>query len=142
MPDFNALLDADPTTFERPPTMPEGEYLSVIKSREFGKSAKKQTPYVRFHYGVIQALESVSQEALGDIELSKAKLRDDFYFTEDALYRLREFFDLLGVSEATNRDSIEACVGKQVIITIGHNQSQTDPTKFYAEIRGYAAAEE
>ena len=73
MPDFNALLNADPTTFERPPTIPEGEYLAVIKSREFGKSAKKQTPFVRFHYGILQALDSVPEEALADIELSKAE---------------------------------------------------------------------
>jgi hypothetical protein len=141
MPDFNSLLDADPTSFERPPTLPEGEYLASIRAQEFGKSAQKQTPYVRFHYSIIQALDSVPQEALVDIDLSKAKMRDDFYITEDAMFRLRELFEIVDAVENSTRESVAACVGKQVVITIGHSTSQKDPTRTFAEIRSYAKAE-
>lgn len=141
MPDFNALLDADPTSFERPPTLPEGEYLAVIKGSEFGKSAQKQTPYVRFHYSILQALESVPQEALADVDLGKAKMRDDFYITEDAMFRLREFFEIIDAVESNTRESVNAAIGKNVVITVGHSPNRNDPTKFYAEIRGYSRAE-
>lgn len=142
MPDFNKLLDADPSQFERPPTIPEGEYLMLIKGKEFGQSDKKKTPFVRFHYQIMSPLESVPEEALADIDLSKAKPRDDFYLTEDAMFRLREFFEFCGAIESSTRESIEACVGKQIVATFGHTQSQRDPTRVFAEIRGYARAEE
>lgn len=141
MPDFNALLDADPTSFERPPTLPEGEYLALVKGSEFGKSSQKQTPYVRFHYTILQALDSVPQEALDGVDLGKAKMRDDFYITEDAMFRLREFFELADAVESNTRESVQACIGKQVVLTIGHTPSQRDPTRTFAEIRSYARAE-
>ena len=141
MPDFNALLDADPTSFERPPTMPEGECLALIKSRTYGQSAQKKTPYVRFDFNFLAPLPSMSEEALAQIDVSKAKLRDDFYLAEDAMFRLREFFELVGAVQSSTRESIDACVGQQVVLTIGHSPSQRDPNRMFAEIRGYARAE-
>lgn len=141
MPDFNALLDADPTQFERPPLVPEGDFLSLIKGRKFDKSAQKKTPYVRFDFQLIAPMESVSQEALDGIDLAKAKPHDDFYLTEDAMFRLRELFELVDAVMPSTRESIDACVGKQVILTFGHSPSQRDPNRMYAEIRGYARAE-
>ena len=100
MPDFNALLDADPTSFETPAdSYRKASTWSLLKGSEFGKSSQKQTPYVRFHYNVLQALDSVPQEALADMDLNKAKMRDDFYITEDAMFRLREFFELVDAVE-------------------------------------------
>jgi hypothetical protein len=141
MPDFNKLLDADPTSFERPPTVPEGEFLLLIKGKELGTSAQKKTPYVRFHYQVMTPLESVPEDALEGIDLSKLKPRDDFYLTEDAMFRLREFFEMVGAVENSTRESIEACIGKQVVATFGHTQSQRDPTRVFSEIRSYSRAE-
>lgn len=141
MPNFNDLLDKDPTTFERPPTLPEGDYLGVIKGKTYGESSKKKTPFVQFQFGVVSPLESVSQEALADIDLTKVKLKDDFYLTEDAMYRLREFLEMADCVQDTTRESIEAAVGQQIVFTIGHETSQTDSSKVYANIRGYAKPE-
>lgn len=141
MPDFNKLLDADPTSFERPPTVPEGDFLLLIKGRSYGQSAQKKTPYVRFEYQFIAPMESVPEEALAGIDLSRAKPRDDFYLTEDAMYRLTEFLEILGCIQPSMRDSIDAAVGQQVIATFGHTTSQKDPSKTYSEIRSYTRAE-
>lgn len=141
MPDFNALLDKDPTQFERPPTVPEGDYLLLIKAKVFGQSAKKKTPFVEFQYGIVAPMPTIPMEALEGIDLTKAKLRDEFYITEDAMYRLREFFELVGVVMPSTRESIDACVGQQVIGTVAHTQSTTDASRTYANIRGYLKPE-
>lgn len=141
MPDFNALLDKDPSTFERPPTTPEGEYLLVVKSKSFGQSSQKKTPFVEFQYGIVNPMPSVPEEALDGIDLSKVKLRDQFYLTEDAMFRLKEFFETLGCSQETVRESIDASVGSQVVATIGHETSANDPSRVFANIRGYVKAE-
>lgn len=141
MPDFNALLDADPTQFERPPLIPEGDFLGMVKSRKFDKSAQKKTPFVRFDYSLLAPMASVPAEALEGIDLAKTKPHDEFYLTEDAMFRLREFFELVDAVMPSTRESIDACVGKQVVITFGHSPSQRDPSRMYAEIRGYAKAE-
>jgi hypothetical protein len=86
-------------------------------------------------------LESVPEDALEGIDLSKLKPRDDFYLTEDAMFRLREFFEMVGAVENSTRESIEACIGKQVVATFGHTQSQRDPTRVFSEIRSYSRAE-
>jgi hypothetical protein len=141
MPDFNALLDKDPTSFERPPTAPEGEYLLVIKSKTYGQSSQKKTPFVEFGYGVISAMPSVPEEALENIDLTKVKFRDQFYLTEDAMYRLREFFEIVGCLQETTRESIDASIGCQVVATIGHETSTNDPSRVFANIRSYVKAE-
>jgi len=141
MPDFNSLLDKDPLSYERPPTAPEGEYLLLIKGRTYGQSAKKKTPLVDFQYGVIAPMPSIPEEALQGIDLTKVKLHDEFYLTEDAMYRLREFFEIVGCVQGTTRESIDAAVGMQVIATVGHETSQTDPSRKYANIRGYLKAD-
>jgi len=141
MPDFNALLDKDPASFERPPVAPEGEYLLVIKGKSYGQSSQKKTPFVEFQYGVVDAMASVPEEALDGIDLAKIKLRDQFYLTEDAMFRLREFFETVGCLQETTRESIDAAVGQQVVATIGHETSDKDPTRIYANIRGYVKAE-
>src|SRR5215510_10206233 len=102
MPDFNSLLDADPTSFERPPLIPEGDFLGLIKSRKFDKSAQKKTPYVRFDFQLISPMDSVSPEAMVGVDLAKTKPHDEFYLTEDAMFRLREFFEIVDAVMPSN----------------------------------------
>src|SRR5262245_27368133 len=141
MPDFNALLDKNPLEFERPPTPPEGEYLVVVRDKKFGQSSQKKTPFVEFSYGVISALPSIPDEALNGVDLSKVKFRDEFYLTEDAMFRLREFLELLGCTEGSTRDAIESAIGQQVVVTVGHETSQRDPSRIFANMRGYVKPE-
>jgi hypothetical protein len=141
MPDFNALLDKDPTQFERPPLPPEGDYLLLIKSKTFGQSAKKKTPFVEFAYAVVAPMPTIPMEALEGIDMTRVKLRDEFYITEDAMYRLREFFELVGVVMPSTRESIDACVGQQVIGTVAHSQGGADNSRTFANIRGYLKPE-
>jgi len=141
MPDFNALLDKNPLEFERPPTVPEGEYLVVIREKKFGQSSQKKTPFVEFSYGIVSPMASVPEEALSGVDLSKAKLRDEFYLTEDAMFRLRDFLEMIGCTEGSTRDAIESAIGQQIIVTVGHETSSRDPSRVFANIRGYVKAE-
>jgi hypothetical protein len=140
MPNFNELLQQDPSKFERRPVVPEGEWLAVIKSKEFGTSAKKKTPLVTFTFGLVSPMPSVPQAALEGFDISKAKMQDDFYFTEDAMFRLKEFFETVGCTQSSTGDSIEAAIGQQVIISVGHSPNEREPSRPYANITGYASA--
>src|SRR5215471_5233957 len=141
MPDFNELLDRDPTTFERPPTAPEGEYLCVIESKQYGQSSQKKTPFVEFRFKPSAPLESVPPELIADIDLTKVKFRDEFYLTPEAMFRLREFFETVDCVMETTRESIDAAVGQQVVVTIGHQASTRDPSRVFANVTQYLKAE-
>ena len=141
MPDFNDLLDRDPTSFERPPTAPEGEYLCVIESKTYGQSSQKKTPFVEFRFRPVSALPSVPEELLSDVDLTKVKFRDEFYLTPEAMFRLREFFEHVGCVMETTRDSIDAAVGQQIIVTIGHQASTKDPSRVFANVTQYLKAD-
>lgn len=141
---FSSILDRPSNAAEPPPTMPQGSYIAVVTGLyETGKSAKKQTPFVKFPLNLISALDDVDPE-----ELVKAggvagkKMHDTYYLTDDAEYRLRKFLDDCGVAEAddqgnaySHRERMDATPNCQVGITIKHTASE-DGTKVFANISG------
>lgn len=95
-PNFKELLKKPLDTVKRPPALPDGTYYGVVKSYEFGESSNKKTPFVRFHFLAMYGGEDIEASLLEGIDLSKRDLKKDFYITEDALYRLKEFLAALG----------------------------------------------
>jgi hypothetical protein len=83
----------------------------------------------------------VPEAALDGIDLAKVKFRDEFYLTSDAMFRLREFFETVGCLIETTRESIDAAVGQQVVVSIGHQASTRDPSRVFANITGYLKAD-
>ena len=95
---FEALLAKQVDSVERPKLYPIGNYSAIIAQHEFGKSAKKETPFVKFDVKLIGPGSDVDEEAFeqagGNEGLAKKKPLDlYFYLTPDALYRLREFLE-------------------------------------------------
>ena len=95
---FAALLSKRVDETERPKVFPAGPYRGIVSGHEFLTSSKKGTPFVRFNVKLISPLEGVDEElfeqAGGMDKLSARKpLNFDFYLTDDALYRLREFLE-------------------------------------------------
>jgi len=138
-PNFTELLgSATLGSIEKPKPLPQGSYVAIIKKSEYDKSSKKQTPFVRFHMDIVQAMEDVDEaalEAYGDV--SGKSIRTDFYLTEGALFQLQDFIlyhiglDLTG---QTLEQAIPECVNQQVGVRIEHEASQ-DGQNFYARVK-------
>lgn len=139
---FAEILSRPVESAERPKPLPAGTYRLQITGFEYGSSSKKQTPYVRFNYSVVSPMQDVNTEQLAGIDLAAKKLRDDFYLTADALYRLREYLEKklnLNVSGRPFGACIAEVPGKTVIASVVQNPSQREgDDSIYNEISGYA----
>lgn len=140
MTDLRSLLDTKGSEFERPPLLPVGTYGSTVLAREFGKSSKKQTPYVRFSYGNLRPGDDVEMEDLEGVDLGKRTMRSDFYLTENAVFMLREHAELLGIdTEQSLGEIIEEVVGKDVNLYIAQVPSTREGSSdMFNEIRGFS----
>lgn len=141
--DFNAILATPADTVERPKPRPAGTYIAVIVGHEFDKSAQRGTPYCRFRYRLISPGDDIDPADLPD-NWNQRELRDDFYLTPDALFRLTEFLQNavgLEISGRTLAELIPETTNQQVTVTLGHRPSQQDPSRIFENILGYAAAE-
>lgn len=130
MAHFDSLLDTKAEDVKRPPAAPQGTYLCTVSKFEgFMESKEKKTPFVRYMVTPVQALEDVDAARLTDVDLTKKKLRLDFYLTEDALWRLTEFFPKCGldVSGHTTRELIPLVVGSMVKCYITEIPNRNDP---------------
>lgn len=140
-PNFNALLDKQMGSVEKPKPFPEGPYNLLIIKREFGESQQKKTPYVRFEFRVVSPGAGVDQELLAHakIDFSKRTMREDFYLTDDALFRLTDFLqNALGLpSDLSTRLAVEQAVNRAVIGHVKQEMDKQDPTRIYTRIASF-----
>lgn len=124
MVDFASLVNVQAETIERPKPLPAGSYTALIEKQEFGTTSEKQTPYCRYLFKPTQAQDDVDATALAEVNLSKISLRQDYWLTPDAVYRLKEFLEkTLGI-ESTGKtigEMIPQAVGQQVLINVKHS---------------------
>jgi hypothetical protein len=118
MPDFSKLLQKPVTSAERPKPKAPGTYHGVVSKYEYGESQQKKTPYVRFHLGSIAPGPEVDVEenARNGIDLSKWAPVKDFFLTDDALYRLREFLESckIPVEGRSFNETIPEAIGQAI----------------------------
>lgn len=140
-PNFSSILDEAPTEVNRPKPLPVGTYTFVVGQWSVGKSSKKGTPYVEFPMRAIAADEDVDADALDEAGgLDGKTLRNTFYTTEDAIYRLDEFHEHCGIDleePLSRRQRNDEVVNAQVRAYVGHRQAdQNDPNSpVFAEIK-------
>lgn len=91
--DFKSLLRKPIDSVVKPKALPAGTYRGRVKTFEFKESKEKKTPFVQFNVQVVSATDEVEPDSLAGIDLSKKLLRKDYYITDDALWRLREFIE-------------------------------------------------
>lgn len=108
MPDFSALLKKPLNDVKRPPILPQGTYFGVITKYSLDESTEKKTPYVRFHCKLTGPGDDIPTDMLVSedgkpIDLSKKEAHSDFYLSDDAFYRIKEFQESLGI-DTSDRD--------------------------------------
>lgn len=122
MPDFTSLLSKPVADVKRPEALPAGIYPGVIKGYELGDQNKNKTPYVRFSLGLTGWPEGA--EAIEGVDLSHRSLRRDYFLTEDALWRLKDLMESLGIKAATFADGLPETQGASVQIEVQQYMSQ------------------
>ncbi len=140
-PDFASILDRAPTEVERPKPLPQGSYITVIVGQpRYDKSSKKQTEFVEFTHKFISAEEDVDAatlaEVLGDKPLGDVTMKNTFYLTEGAAWRLDEFHENCGMDlaeEMSRRERNEETPGKTIGVFLNHEASQ-DGQSIFARI--------
>jgi len=151
MAQFSDILDRAPSEIEKPKPLPVGTYICVVDGLpEHGESSKKKTPYVRFKLKFLSAEDDVDQDELaawakkGDgssRSLGDARLNNDYYITEDAIWRLKDFLSHLGIEEQDSlRQMIESAPGSQVKVFLRHEASE-DGQSVFARVGNTAAVD-
>lgn len=138
---FSSILDRAPSEIEKPKPLPQGSYVTVLVGLpRIDKSAKKQTEFREFTHKILSAGEDVDADELetylGDRKLTDVTVKNTYYITEGAVWRLKEFLEHAGVDldacESLS-EAIEQTPGKQVGVFINHEASQ-DGTSVFARI--------
>lgn len=142
------IIDQAPKDIPGPPKAPEGTYLCLVESHEFGQSSQKKTPYVRYNFRALQEQEDVDSDALeAEGGLEKLTIRDEFYLTDGAIFRLGNFLSQsLGLpDDQTMRQLIPMADGQQVFVSIEHEPQEASPNNPNppprARVSGYAIVE-
>lgn len=123
---FASLLSKPVESAERPKSKPAGTYRGIVENYKFDTSREKKTPYVRFGVTSVMAGDDVDRDRLAHIDLTKYKPYVDFYITDDALFRLREFIESCGI-DTKGRDfneTIPEVKSKGVIFTVIEEPTQ------------------
>lgn len=140
--DFAKLLSKPLDDVKKPPAWPAGTYLGVISAFKFDDANKNNTPYVRFTVKVTAAGPGLEPSELEGIDLTKGReFRKDFYMTDDADWRLKEFIESLGVPTAgrTFAETVPECVNGQVqleVIQQNSTRNAEELVNFAGEMKG------
>mgnify|MGYP003624040431 CR=1 FL=1 len=138
---FNELLDTNMDDIERPKPLPPGTYFGTVKEYTFDESSQNKTPYVRYIIVNLEPGEDVDRDALREIpDVYDRTVRRDFFLTQNAKYRLKEFIASTGmkVDGRSLRQCIADSVNCRVIVQITQVTSR-DGKEIYnnvGELRG------
>lgn len=92
MVDFKALLNKRVDAVEKPKPLPVGLYICGITKYEAGESQQKKTPFIRYIFRVMASGPDVDVGSL-PADWQGRELRGEFYLTEGAMWRFREFIE-------------------------------------------------
>ncbi len=144
---FASLLAVSADSVKKPAVLPAGTYDAVIKGHTFGESKQQKTPFVQFQLQLTSPgpdIDPESFEAFGGISaLMKRIQRRDFYLTDDAKYRLKDFLTdacKINLSGRNLGDGIEETTNISVKVTVKHEPSKNGED-IYANVTDIAAAE-
>ena len=146
---FGELLGRAVESVEPPKKFPVGSYDAMVLGYEQLESSKKGTPFIRFAVKLLAPRDDVDMEAFeeaGGVEkLNERTMRLDFYLTDDAFFRLRQFLENTLELQASGRtfdQVIPESKNCQFIAKVGHEKSTQKEGEFYMVIQDHAAASE
>ena len=146
MTDFRKLLGTLADDVKKPEPLPQGQYLANITKWETFESSLQKTPGIKVSMNLVAPGPDVAEGELiaagGAEAVAKRKMSMNFYLTDDATYRLKEFLEGPCSIDMTGRSFAEALpeiVGVSIMVTISHRL--TEKQEIRMEINGAARAE-
>ena len=137
-PTFESILDTPATEVERPKPLPAGTYDAIVKGLpEYGESSQKKTPFCRFTYAIQAAGDDVDTDELETIGGLEGKtIRDTYYTTPDAIFRLTDTLERMGIDAEgkTIRQMIDETPNCSIRVVVGHRASE-DGQQIFAEVK-------
>jgi hypothetical protein len=117
----------------KPPLLPLDNYPGIIRRFEYAESRNK-TPLLRYHIGLSgwgdnvpdqwDCWDSTRNESYtvqrSEVNLAAQQLRRDFYLTDDALYRLKEFWESCGVEPSDPDQDVVEWIQETAPTLVGH----------------------
>lgn len=99
---FKELLGKKADDAKPQPAYPAGTYYGKLGKYTFGDQNKNKTPYVRFNVTATGLGEDVDEQEFNQlgIKLGEKQFRLDFFLTDEADYRLKDFIQSLGIETA------------------------------------------
>lgn len=141
MASFEDILNKPASELKAPPAFPVGTYHCVVDGpAEQGKSSKKQTDFLRFKFKIVRPQEDVNAEEAQLAQVQGKTVTEDFYITDTAAYRVKEFLvDTLGIepgeegspSEKTITQMLMEAPNKQLLVKLKHELSQDGKRVFH-----------
>lgn len=126
MPSFEELLNMPMSETKQPEVIPPGTYHCIVDGPpEAGESSQKKTPFRRYNLKIMQPMQDVDATKAAETQAVGKRVRVDFYITEDALIRYKQFLtDHLGItgmeSGKTYKEAEAEAVGRQCLARIKH----------------------
>jgi len=132
MADLSHLLGKKTSDIEKPKPFPIGHYLWTIAGFEIVESSQKKTPGVQLDCRMTEPQSDVDEDELAEVKnANERKQRMTFWITEDSLWRLKEFTEVVGVADddKTLEEILPELTGCSFIAPIVHEvpQGSTDP---------------
>jgi hypothetical protein len=143
MVDFSKLLSKPLDEISKPKPLPVGTYTGLISAYEYKESnSEKKTPYVRFTIKITGATDDIEPSDLDGVELTKKQLRKDFYLTEDAQYRMKEFLESAGISTSGRSlgETIPDAVNLAVLVGVTQRSGGGDGTEIFNDVNTLSGA--
>lgn len=137
-PQFESILDTPAEKIERPKPLPQGSWFTVVTGHRFDRSSQQQTEFVEFTLKVTAPGDDVDEEELKKFltapdgsmkDIKEAVVRNTYYLTENALYRLKDFCKNCGVDVGkgtTPREWIPETQNAEVGIFVRHKPWQNN----------------
>ena len=134
--DFKKLLSKNMDEVERPRPLPPGTYYGRVTKFTVDVSKEKKTPDVRFFLSVTSAGDGVDADSLNGVDLSKKQLRKDYYLTQDADYRLKEFIKSCGIQVAGRsfESTLPDTTNAPVIMEVTQRGATDGSGEFYNDV--------
>jgi len=148
MNSFSSILNTPATASVRPPAVPGGHYIMMIRGLpRQDKSSKKGTEFIEYTCAILQPYTDeagncdVDPQALEEFGSVQGKeMRLTFYMTEASAYRHTEFLtnDLgLDIEGASHWEAAQSAPGAQFVAMV-RQKPREDGKGVYSEIGGTA----
>lgn len=135
MATLEEIMNTKAAEIKPPEAYPVGTYHCIVDGPPTsGKSSQKQTDFLQFKFKIMSPMQDVDAQKAAEMQIVGKTLTNDYYITEAAAWRLKEFLvDHLGIVEEDKslREMISETQGRQLLVKLRHELSQDGKRVFH-----------